>query len=69
MKVIIDLDDDKREFVIKFLKKNDLAFEFEYDFDVPQWQIDEVEKRRKDSLANPATLLTLEELKAKLVKS
>lgn len=69
MKVIIDLDEDKRELVINFLQENDLNFEFEHDFDIPQWQIDEVEKRRKDSLANPDTLLTLEELKAKLVKS
>ncbi len=66
--MIVDLDSDNRDLVIKLLKVNDLAYDFEYDFDVPQWQMDKVETRRKDSLANLSTLLTLEELKANLIK-
>jgi|GEM_PF-6244001 len=68
MKVVIDLNDDKKDMVLNFLESNNLEFEYEYDAEIPQWQIDEIRKRREASLANPDANLTFTELKGNLQK-
>jgi hypothetical protein len=68
MKVVIDINDDKKDMILNFLESNNLEFEYEYDTEIPQWQIDEIRNRREASLANPSANLTYAELKDSLQK-
>ena len=68
MKVIIDINEEKKDFILNFLENNNLDFEFEYDFDIPESQIEDMRKRREEALSKPSSLLTLDELKTNLEK-
>lgn len=67
MKVIIELNNDKKDTVLDLLKNNNL--DFEYDADILKWQIDETRKRRATSINSPSSNLSYTELKSNLAKS
>jgi hypothetical protein len=66
MKVVINLNDDKKDVTLNFLESNNLEFKYEYDTEIPQWQIDEIRNRQETSLTNPRANLTYAELKDSL---
>ena len=68
MKVVINLNDDKKDVILNFLESNNLKFEYEYNTETPQWQIDGIRNRQETSLANPSANLTYAELKDSLWK-
>ncbi len=68
MKVIVDISDEQRDLFLALMKENNFEFEVDEDVDVPQWQIDEVLKRKKEADADPSILITLDQLKANLAR-
>lgn len=68
MKVIVDIKEHQKDFILAWIKENNLNYKIEEDFDVPTWHIEEVETRKKQADVDPTVLITLDELKANLTK-
>ena len=68
MKVIVDIKEDQKDFILAWIKENNLNFAIEEDFDVPTWHVEEVEHRKKQADVNSSVLISLDELKADLAQ-
>lgn len=68
MKITLNINEDQKDLVFNLLNSNNLDFEVEEDFDIPQWQLDETRKRVIESEKNPEIMVTWEEVNQRLEK-
>ena len=62
--ITINVQDERVDQLLKLLDEHD--FDWKSQNEIPQWQIDEVEKRSKDAVNNPEIMKPWEEVKNRL---
>lgn len=60
MKVLVEIDEDQKEFLLDFLRNNNFHFELGEEFEIPEWQKEMVLKRRDQLNDNPEIISTWE---------
>ena len=66
--ITVNVKEDRIEQLLSILEENnfDWISDENTDFDVPQWQIDEVERRSAESDENPEILIPWNQVKSRL---
>lgn len=66
--ITINVKDERMEQLLKLLKENnfDWISDSTEEFEIPQWQIDEVERRSAEAERHPELLIPWEEVKSHL---
>lgn len=67
-KLTINVTEERMEELLKLLQENDFDWisENSDDFEVPQWQIDEVERRSVEAKKKPEILIPWNQVKSRL---
>jgi hypothetical protein len=60
MRITLNIDEEQKELVFNLLNSNNVNFEVEEDFEVPEWQMEESKKRMKEYKKSPAIAIPME---------
>lgn len=60
MKITVDIKESEKELFLALMRDHDFDFKVEEEFEVPQWQVEESQKRLRNYKKNPNEVIPIE---------